>query len=168
MRTARRSTTRPGRSSPRPPGRWCPQGNLMDYADVSAGEALLTLGSSTINENIMSKAEGYRRGPEEAGRRPEGPGRLQCRLPHRRLGHLLHPHPRRRGEERRHRGHHLQYHHMVVDITVDDRNIAFVQARPDGGAERLERNTFIGTVTQPSTWGAAERPERHDQLPPSP
>ena len=26
------------------------QGNLMDYADVSAGEALLTLGSSTINE----------------------------------------------------------------------------------------------------------------------
>lgn len=31
------------------------QGNLMDYADVSAGEALLTLGSSTIDETIMSK-----------------------------------------------------------------------------------------------------------------
>ena len=30
-------------------------GNLLDYADVQAGEALLTLGSSTIDEDIMAK-----------------------------------------------------------------------------------------------------------------
>ena len=115
------------------------QGNLMDYADVSAGEALLTLGSSTINENIMSKQKEIDEAQKKLADAQKGLADFNAVSPIDGSVTLLYPHPRRRGEERRHRGHHLQYHQHGGGHHRGRPEHRLCPARPDGGAERLER-----------------------------
>ena len=131
------------------------QGNLMDYADVSAGEALLTLGSSTINENIMSKQKEIDEAQKKLADAQKGLADFNA------VSHIdgsvtsctLTP-----GAEVKSGDTVVTISNttnMVVDITVDDRNIAFVQPGLTVELSDWNGNTFIGTVTA-INMGAAE------------
>ena len=124
------------------------QGNLMDYADVSAGEALLTLGSSTIDETIMSKQK-------EIDEAQKGLADFNAVSP---IDGSVTSCTLTPGTEVKSGDTVVTISNttnMVVDITVDDRNIAFVQPGLTVELSDWNGNTFIGTVTA-INMGAAE------------
>ena len=131
------------------------QGNLMDYADVSAGEALLTLGSSTINENIMSKQKEIDEAQKKLADAQKGLADFNAVSP---IGGSVTSCTLTPGAEVKSGDTVVTISNttnMVVDITVDDRNIAFVQPGLTVELSDWNGNTFIGTVTA-INMGAAE------------
>ena len=131
------------------------QGNLMDYADVSAGEALLTLGSSTIDETIMSKQKEIDTAQEELADAQEGVSNFNAVAP---IDGVVFSCALEPGKEVKEGDTAITISNttnMVVDITVDDRNIAFVQPGLTVELSDWNGNTFIGTVTA-INMGAAE------------
>ena len=131
------------------------QGNLMDYADVSAGEALLTLGSSTINENIMSKQKEIDEAQKKLADAQKGLADFNAVSP---IDGSVTSCTLTPGTEVKSGDTVVTISNttnMVVDITVDDRNIAFVQPGLTVELSDWNGNTFIGTVTA-INMGAAE------------
>ena len=131
------------------------QGNLMDYADVSAGEALLTLGSSTIDETIMSKQKEIDEAQKKLADAQKGLADFNAVSP---IDGSVTSCTLTPGTEVKSGDTVVTISNttnMVVDITVDDRNIAFVQ--PGLTVELSDWNgiTFFGTVTA-INMGAAE------------
>lgn len=131
------------------------QGNLMDYADVSAGEALLTLGSSTINEDIMSKQKEIDEAQKKLADAQKGLADFNAVSP---IDGSVTSCTLTPGAEVKSGDTVVTISNttnMVVDITVDDRNIAFVQPGLTVELSDWNGNTFIGTVTA-INMGAAE------------
>ncbi len=131
------------------------QGNLMDYADVSAGEALLTLGSSTINETIMSKQKEIDEAQKKLADAQKGLADFNAVSP---IDGSVTSCTLTPGAEVKSGDTVVTISNttnMVVDITVDDRNIAFVQPGLTVELSDWNGNTFIGTVTA-INMGAAE------------
>lgn len=131
------------------------QGNLLDYADVSAGEALLTLGSSTINENIMSKQKEIDEAQKKLADAQKGLADFNAVSP---IDGSVTSCTLTPGAEVKSGDTVVTISNttnMVVDITVDDRNIAFVQPGLTVELSDWNGNTFIGTVTA-INMGAAE------------
>ena len=131
------------------------QGNLMDYADVSAGEALLTLGSSTIDETIMSKQKESDEAQKKLADAQKGLADFNAVSP---IDGSVTSCTLTPGTEVKSGDTVVTISNttnMVVDITVDDRNIAFVQPGLTVELSDWNGNTFIGTVTA-INMGAAE------------
>lgn len=131
------------------------QGNLMDYADVSAGEALLTLGSSTIDETIMSKQKEIDEAQKKLADTQKGLADFNAVSP---IDGSVTSCTLTPGTEVKSGDTVVTISNttnMVVDITVDDRNIAFVQPGLTVELSDWNGNTFIGTVTA-INMGAAE------------
>ena len=131
------------------------QGNLLDYADVSAGEALLTLGSSTINEDIMSKQKEIDEAQKKLADAQKGLADFNAVSP---IDGSVTSCTLTPGAEVKSGDTVVTISNttnMVVDITVDDRNIAFVQPGLTVELSDWNGNTFIGTVTA-INMGAAE------------
>ena len=131
------------------------QGNLMDYADVSAGEALLTLGSSTINEDIMAKQKEIDEAQKKLADAQKGLADFNAVSP---IDGSVTSCTLTPGTEVKSGDTVVTISNttnMVVDITVDDRNIAFVQPGLTVELSDWNGNTFIGTVTA-INMGAAE------------
>ena len=131
------------------------QGNLMDYADVSAGEALLTLGSSTIDEIIMSKQKEIDEAQTKLADAQKGLADFNAVSP---IDGSVTSCTLTPGTEVKSGDTVVTISNttnMVVDITVDDRNIAFVQPGLTVELSDWNGNTFIGTVTA-INMGAAE------------
>ena len=131
------------------------QGNLMDYADVSAGEALLTLGSSTIDEDIMAKQKEIDEAQKKLADAQKGLADFNAVSP---IDGSVTSCTLTPGTEVKSGDTVVTISNttnMVVDITVDDRNIAFVQPGLTVELSDWNGNTFIGTVTA-INMGAAE------------
>lgn len=131
------------------------QGNLMDYADVSAGEALLTLGSSTIDETIMSKQKEIDEAQKKLADAQKGLADFNAVSP---IDGSVTSCTLTPGTEVKSGDTVVTISNttnMVVDITVDERNIAFVQPGLTVELSDWNGNTFIGTVTA-INMGAAE------------
>ena len=131
------------------------QGNLMDYADVSAGEALLTLGSSTIDETIMSKQKEIDEAQKKLADAQKSLADFNAVSP---IDGSVTSCTLTPGTEVKSGDTVVTISNttnMVVDITVDDRNIAFVQPGLTVELSDWNGNTFIGTVTA-INMGAAE------------
>ena len=131
------------------------QGNLLDYADVSAGEALLTLGSSTIDETIMSKQKEIDEAQKKLADAQKGLADFNAVSP---IDGSVTSCTLTPGTEVKSGDTVVTISNttnMVVDITVDDRNIAFVQPGLTVELSDWNGNTFIGTVTA-INMGAAE------------
>ena len=131
------------------------QGNLLNYADVSAGEALLTLGSSTIDETIMSKQKEIDEAQKKLADAQKGLADFNAVSP---IDGSVTSCTLIPGTEVKSGDTVVTISNttnMVVDITVDDRNIAFVQPGLTVELSDWNGNTFIGTVTA-INMGAAE------------
>ena len=131
------------------------QGNLLDYADVSAGEALLTLGSSTIDEDIMAKQKEIDEAQKKLADAQKGLADFNAVSP---IDGSVTSCTLTPGMEMKSGDTVITISNttnMVVDITVDDRNIAFVQPGLTVELSDWTGNTFIGTVTA-INMGAAE------------
>ena len=131
------------------------QGNLMDYADVSAGEALLTLGSSTIDEDIMAKQKEIDEAQKKLADAQKGLADFNAVSP---IDGSVTSCTLTPGMEVKSGDTVITISNttnMVVDITVDDRNIAFVQPGLMVELSDWNGNIFMGTVTA-INMGAAE------------
>lgn len=131
------------------------QGNLMDYADVSTGEALLTLGSSTIDESIMSKRKEIDEAQKKLADAQKGLSDFNAVSP---IDGSVTSCTLTPGTEVKSGDTVVTISNtanMVVDITVDDKNIAFVQPGLTVELSDWNGNTFAGTVTA-INMGAAE------------
>ena len=131
------------------------QSNLLDYADVSAGEALLTLGSSTIDEDIMAKQKEIDEAQKKLADAQKGLADFNAVSP---IDGSVTSCTLTPGMEVKSGDTVITISNttnMVVDITVDDRNIAFVQPGLTVELSDWNGNTFIGTVTA-INMGAAE------------
>lgn len=131
------------------------QGNLLDYADVSAGEALLTLGSSTIDEDIMAKQKEIDEAQKKLADAQKGLADFNAVSP---IDGSVTSCTLTPGMEVKSGDTVITISNttnMVVDITVDDRNIAFVQPGLMVELSDWNGNIFMGTVTA-INMGAAE------------
>ena len=131
------------------------QGNLLNYADVSAGEALLTLGSSTIDEDIRSKQKEIDEAQKKLEEAQKGLADFNALSP---IDGTVTSCTLTPGAEVKSGDTVITISNttnMVVDITVDDRNIAFVQPGLTVDLTDWNGNVFIGTVTA-INMGAAE------------
>ena len=115
-------------------------GNLLNYANVSAGEALLYLGSDTIDEKIRAKQEELNEAQKEFDNfnavSPIDGTVTSCTLVP--------------GAEVKSGDTVITISNtsnMVVEISVDDRNIAFVQPGLMVELKDWNENVFIGTVS---------------------
>ena len=115
-------------------------GNLLNYANVSAGEALLYLGSDTIDEKIRAKQEEVNEAQKEFDNfnavSPIDGTVTSCTLVP--------------GAEVKSGDTVITISNtsnMVVEISVDDRNIAFVQHGLMVELKDWNENVFIGTVS---------------------
>ncbi len=115
-------------------------GNLLNYANVSAGEALLYLGSDTIDEKIRAKQEVVNAAQKDFNNfntvSPIDGTVTSCTLVP--------------GAEVKSGDTVITISNtsnMVVEISVDDRNIAFVQPGLMVELKDWNENVFIGTVS---------------------
>lgn len=115
-------------------------GNLLNYANVSAGEPLLYLGSDTIDEKIRAKQEEVNEAQKEFDNfnavSPIDGTVTSCTLVP--------------GAEVKSGDTVITISNtsnMVVEISVDDRNIAFVQPGLTVELKDWNENVFIGTVS---------------------
>ena len=123
------------------------QGNLLNYADVQAGEALLTLGSSTIDEDIRAKQKEIDDAMEKLTEAQEGLADFNAVSP---IDGSVTSCTLTPGMEVKSGDTVITISNttnMVVDITVDDRNIAFVQPGMMVDLTDWNGNVFVGTVT---------------------
>lgn len=122
------------------------QGNLLNYANVSEGEALLYLGSSTIDEKIQTQQEALDKAMEAMGNfnavAPIDGQVFSC---------TLEP-----GQNVKEGDTVITISNtttMVVDIQVDSRNIGFIQAGMTMELTDDYGNPVMGTVTNVAMQG---------------
>ena len=131
------------------------QGNLLNYADVAAGEALLTLGSSTIDEDIMAKQKEIDEAQKKLAEAQKGLADFNAVSP---IDGSVTSCTLTPGMEVKSGDTVITISNttnMVVDITVDDKNIAFVQPGLTVELTDWNGNVYSGTVIA-INMGAAE------------
>lgn len=123
------------------------KGNLLNYANVSAGEALLYLGSSTIDSDIRAKQEEITNAQDKLAEAQKGLDNFNAVSP---IDGTVTSCTLVEGEDVKSGDTVITISNtsvMVVEITVDDRNISFVQPGMSVNLTDWNNNTYTGTVT---------------------
>lgn len=123
------------------------KGNLLNYANVSAGEALLYLGSSTIDSDIRAKQEQISNAQDKLAEAQKGLDNFNAVSP---IDGTVTSCTLVEGEDVKSGDTVITISNtsvMVVEITVDDRNISFVQPGMSVNLTDWNNNTYMGTVT---------------------
>ena len=123
------------------------KGNLLNYANVSAGEALLYLGSSTIDSDIRAKQEAISNAQDKLAEAQKGLDNFNAVSP---IDGTVTSCTLVEGEDVKSGDTVITISNtsvMVVEITVDDRNISFVQPGMSVNLTDWNKNTYTGTVT---------------------
>lgn len=123
------------------------KGNLLNYANVSAGEALLYLGSSTIDSDIRAKQEAISNAQDKLAEAQKGLDNFNAVSP---IDGTVTSCTLVEGEDVKSGDTVITISNtsvMVVEITVDDRNISFVQPGMSVNLTDWNNNTYMGTVT---------------------
>ena len=123
-------------------------GNLLNYASVEAGEALLTLGSSSIDADIRAKQEEINTAQEALLTAQEGVSNFNAVSP---IDGVVFSCALQPGQEVKQGDTVITISNtttMLVDITVDNRNIGFIQAGMTMElTDQATGTPCIGTVT---------------------
>ena len=128
-------------------------GTLLDYANVSAGEALLYLGSSTIDSDIRAKQDQIKTAQEDLDKAQEGMDNFNAVAP---IDGTVFSCTLVEGEEVKEGTTVITISNtvtMLVDIQVDNRNIGFIQAGMTMELTDDWGNPVTGTVTQVAMQG---------------
>lgn len=122
------------------------QGNLLNYANVSAGEALLYLGSTTIDSDIRAKQEEIDKATEDLTKAMEALADFNAVAP---IDGTVTSCNLSEGQEVKSGDTVVMISNnvtMLVTITVDDRNISFI--KPDSYVDlNWNGNMYQGRVT---------------------
>lgn len=129
-------------------------GNLLNYANVSAGEVLLTMGSDTIDQQIRDKQKAIDEAQAKLTEAEKGLADFNAVAP---IDGTVITCTLTEGAEVKSGDTVLVISNnttMLVNITVDDRNISFI--KPGMTVELSDYNgaTFMGTVTSINMGGA--------------
>ena len=130
------------------------QGNLLNYANVSAGEALLYLGSSTIDSDIRAKQEEINKAAEDLAKAMEALSDFNAVAP---IDGTVTSCNLTEGQEVKSGDTVVMISNnvtMLVTITVDDRNIAFIKPGSFVDLSDWNGNVFQGQVTSIDMAGA--------------
>ena len=123
-------------------------GNLLNHANVSEGEALLYLGSSTIDSDIRAKQDQIDTAQEELADAQEGVSNFNAVSP---IDGVVFSCALQPGQEVKQGDTVITISNtttMLVDITVDNRNIGFIQAGMTMElTDQATGTPCIGTVT---------------------
>ena len=123
-------------------------GNLLNHANVEAGEALLYLGSSTIDADIRAKQEQIDAAQEALASAQEGVSNFNAVAP---IDGVVFSCALEPGKEVKEGDTAITISNtttMLVDITVDNRNIGFIQAGMTMElTDQATGTPCIGTVT---------------------
>ena len=123
-------------------------GNLLNHANVSEGEALLYLGSSTIDSDIRAKQDQIDTAQEELADAQEGVSNFNAVSP---IDGVVFSCALQPGQEVKQGDTVITISNtttMLVDITVDNRNIGFIQACMTMElTDQATGTPCIGTVT---------------------
>ena len=123
------------------------KGNLLNYANVSAGEALLYLGSSTIDSDIRAKQEEITEAQKKLEEAQKALDNFNAVSP---IDGTVTSCTLNEGDEVKSGDTVITISNtsvMVVEITVDDRNISFVQPGMMVDLTDWNNNSYMGTVT---------------------
>ena len=130
------------------------QGNLLNYANVSAGEALLYLGSSTIDSDIRAKQEEINKAAEDLAKAMEALSDFNAVAP---IDGTVTSCNLTEGQEVKSGDTVVMISNnvtMLVTITVDDRNIAFIKPGSFVDLSDWNGNVYQGEVTSIDMAGA--------------
>lgn len=133
------------------------KGNLLNYANVSAGEALLYLGSSTIDSDIRAKQEEISNAQDKLAEAQKGLDNFNAVSP---IDGTVTSCTLVEGKDVKSGDTVITISNtsvMVVEITVDDRNISFVQPGMSVNLTDWNNNTYMGTVTSINMAGATSQ-----------
>ena len=133
------------------------KGNLLNYANVSAGEALLYLGSSTIDSDIRAKQEAISNAQDKLAEAQKGLDNFNAVSP---IDGTVTSCTLVEGVDVKSGDTVITISNtsvMVVEITVDDRNISFVQPGMSVNLTDWNNNTYMGTVTSINMAGATSQ-----------
>lgn len=133
------------------------QGNLLNYANVAEGEALLYLGSSTIDSDIRAKQGEITAAQDKLTEAQKGLDNFNAVSP---IDGTVTSCTLTEGAEVKSGDTVITISNtttMVVAITVDDKNIAFVQPGMTVDLTDWNSNTYTGTVTSINMSGATSQ-----------
>ena len=129
------------------------QGNLLNYANVEAGEALLHLGSSTIDSDIRAKQDQINEAQEDLRKAQEGLENFNAVAPIDGQVFSCALTPGQAVKEGETAITISNTTTMIVDIQVDSRNIGFIQAGMTMELTDDSGNPVMGTVTNVAMQG---------------
>ena len=130
------------------------KGNLHDYANVSAGEALLTMGSDTIDLDIRAKQKELDDAQTKLADAQKALANFNAVSP---IDGTVTSMNLQVGQEAKSGDTAVMISNnttMLVDITVDDRNISFINQGMTVELTDYNQNVFMGTVTSINMGGA--------------
>lgn len=133
------------------------KGNLHDYANVSAGEALLTMGSDTIDLDIRSKQKELDDAQTKLDDAQKALANFNAVSP---IDGTVTSMNLQVGQEVKSGDTAVMISNnttMLVDITVDDRNISFINQGMTVELTDYNQNVFMGTVTSINMGGAESK-----------
>ena len=133
------------------------KGNLHDYANVSAGEALLTMGSDTIDSDIRAKQKEIDEAQKKLADAQKGLADFNAVSP---IDGTVTSMNLQVGQEVKSGDTAVMISNnttMLVDITVDDRNISFINQGMTVELTDYNQNVFMGTVTSINMGGAESK-----------
>ncbi len=129
-------------------------GNLLNYANVSAGDVLLTMGSDTIDQQIRDKQKAITEAQQKLAEAEKGLANFNAVAP---IDGTVITCTLNQGAEVKSGDTVLVISNnttMLVNITVDDRNISFIKPGMTVELSDYNNNTFMGTVTSINMGGA--------------
>ncbi len=129
-------------------------GNLLNYANVSAGDVLLTMGSDTIDQQIRDKQKAITEAQQQLAEAEKGLANFNAVAP---IDGTVITCTLTEGAEVKSGDTVLVISNnttMLVNITVDDRNISFIKPGMTVELSDYNNNTFMGTVTSINMGGA--------------
>ena len=133
------------------------KGNLHDYANVSAGEALLTMGSDTIDLDIRAKQKELDDAQTKLADAQKALANFNAVSP---IDGTVTSMNLQVGQEVKSGDTAVMISNnttMLVDITVDDRNISFINQGMTVELTDYNQNVFMGTVTSINMGGAESK-----------
>lgn len=128
--------------------------NLLRYANVKAGQALLTMGSDTIDSDIRAKQEEIDTAQEKLAEAQKALNNFNATAP---IDGTVTTCTLTEGTDVKSGDTVIIISNtttMLVDITVDDRNIAFVKPNMTVNLTDWNGNVFMGVVTSINTGNA--------------
>ena len=129
-------------------------GNLLNYANVSAGDVLLTMGSDTIDQQIRDKQKAITEAQQKLAEAEKGLANFNAVAP---IDGTVTACTLTVGSEVKSGDTVIIISNnttMLVNITVDDRNISFIKPGMTVELSDYNNNTFMGTVTSINMGGA--------------